>query len=117
MSQQMCPRKMLVVGGGLGKAQYVHNATVVRSHSAVLVVAVEIEWARRLSGVSQAAMSERDPGEEDEEEGGGRMYYGVVDVVLCCCRAKSLHVGMERRSSLVGEEGSVMRQGGSSMDY
>lgn len=41
--------KMLFVCRGKGQAQYVHNATVVRSHSAVLV-AVEIEWARRLSG-------------------------------------------------------------------
>ena len=40
---------MLFERRGNGEAQCVHNATVVRSHSAVLV-AVEIEWARRLSG-------------------------------------------------------------------
>jgi hypothetical protein len=68
-----------------------HNATVVRSHGAVVV---ETEWARRVVGWSQAAISERDPGEEEGDSG----------IMLCwmggCCRAnKSLHVGMEGRWS------------------
>lgn len=59
----------------------------------------------------QAAISERDPGEEEEDGG------GCADVLLlcrtggCCYHAKSLQAGTEDGRMLVGEEeGCVMEQ-------
>lgn len=62
----------------------------------------------------QAAISERDPGEEEDECG------GCADVLLlcrmggCCYHAKSLQAGMEDGRMVVGEEeareGCVMEQ-------
>ena len=63
-----------------------------------------------VNGWWQAAISERDPGEE--EDGGG-----CADVLLlcrmggCCYHAKSLQAGMEDGRMVVGEEeGCVMEQ-------
>jgi hypothetical protein len=86
MLRQSYARKMLFVGRGYGKAQYVHNATVVRSHSAVLV-AVEIEWARRLSDGGEL----RPPGKILGTKK-ALYYYAGMGV---CYLAKWLHVGME----------------------
>lgn len=103
MLQQSYPRKMLFVGRAKGKAQYVHNATVVRSHSAVLV-AVEIEWARRLSGGGEL----RSPSEILGKSG--------VVLLLCwmgrCYCAKSLQVGMEGLGRGGGGSGLCYGTGG-----
>jgi len=98
---------MLFERRGNGEAQCVHNATVVRSHSAVLV-AVEIEWARRLSG-GRKLRSPR------EILGNKRVvmvllyyyYAGWVDTAVLSIAARG------NGGDLVGEEeeeGCVMRQ-------
>ena len=94
---------MSLVRRGKCKAQCVHDKTVVRSHSAVLV-AVEIEWARRLSGGGKL----RSP---SETLGKTRL----VAVVLRCCgyagRADALMLSRCRRRMEDGEWEAARRGG------
>jgi hypothetical protein len=77
---------------GNGQAQYVHNATVVRSHSAVLM-AVEIEWARRLSGGRKLRSPRGILGNKRVVM--VLLYYDYAGWVDAAVLGISLHVGME----------------------